>query len=292
MSDSKSPKILITGATGNIGTELTRYLSSRQVPFTAMIRSRKDAVLFADMPTATVIVGDFNDEKSLFAALTGIDRAFLLTNSSAEAEAQQCNFVKAASKAGVGHIVKLSQWAADVHSPVRFLRYHAVVENLIRESGMAYTFLRPNLFMQGLLGFRDTIIHQNKFFGAIGEAKISLVDTRDIAAVAAAALTGTGHENKIYNITGPEALSHQELADNLSKVLGRHIQFVDVPSEALLQMLLGVGFPQWQAEGLVEDYAHYKRGEAQAIADGVFEATGLLPRSFDLFAGDYAALFS
>lgn len=292
MSDSKLPKILITGATGNIGTELTRYLSSRQVPFTAMIRSRKDAVKFANMPAASVIVGDFNDEQSLSTALTGIDRAFLLTNSSAEAETQQRNFVEAASKAGVRHIVKLSQWAADVHSPVRFLRYHAVVENLIRESGMAYTFLRPNLFMQGLLGFRDTIIHQSRFFGAIGDAKISLVDTRDIAAVAAAALTGAGHENKIYNLTGPEALSHQELAAKLSNVLGRRIDFVDVPSEALLQMLLGVGFPEWQAAGLIEDYAHYKRGEAQEIGDGVVEATGILPESFDLFASDYAALFS
>lgn len=288
---SQLPRILITGATGNIGKELAKYLSEKGIPFRAMVRSIVGTKDLHVMPGVTIIEGDFNDKKSLEVALRGVENAFLLTNSSELAERQQCAFVEVAARAGVKHIVKLSQWAADVHSPVRFLRYHAVVEQLIRESGITYTFLRPNLFMQGLLGFRETIMHQGQFYGAVGDSKISLVDVRDIAEAAGEALTKAGHENKIYNLTGPEALSHYELAEKLSMAVGREVRFVDVSPDALREMLLGVGFPEWQAEGLVEDYAHYKAGEAAEIVSDVFEATGHRPRSFEEFVKDYATYF-
>lgn len=161
-----------------------------------------------------------------------------MTNSSEYAEAHQSRFVDAASRAGVKHIVKLSQWAAYADSPVRFLRYHAAVERKIEESGMAFTFLRPNLFMQGLLAFRETIVGQGQFFAAASYAKISAVDVRDIAAVAAAALTQDGHDGKTYDLTGPEALTHGEMAEKLSKAVGREIQYVDVPEEAMMGALL------------------------------------------------------
>ncbi|MCE6992011.1 SDR family oxidoreductase [Dyadobacter sp. CY323] len=291
MSDSKSPKILITGATGTIGMELVKYLSAKEIPFKAMVRSLEKASELTAISGAEVVLGDFNDTNSLENALNGIERVFLLTNSSEQAEEQQLRFVDAALKSGVTHIVKLSQWASEAHSPVRFLRYHAVVEQKIRESGMKFTFLRPNLFMQGLLGFKDLIKYQGQFFGAIGDAKISLIDTRDIAAAAGESLIDRKHENKTYNLTGPEALSHYEMADKLSLATGKNILFVDVPSDALRETLIHAGFPEWQADGLVEDYAHYKRGEAAEIAKGVFESTGAEPRSFDAFATDYATLF-
>jgi len=175
---------------------------------------------------------------------------------------------------------------------VRFLRYHAAVERKMLESGLAYTFLRPNLFMQGLLAFRETITGLGKFFAAAGDAKISAVDVRDIAAVAVAALSEEGHEGKTYNLTGPEALSHGEMAEKLSGVLGRRIDFVDIPPEAMRETLISVGLPVWQADGLIEDYAHYSRGEASEVATGVQDATGKSPRSFDDFARDYANAFS
>ncbi|NIJ52820.1 SDR family oxidoreductase [Dyadobacter arcticus] len=291
MSDSKSPKILITGATGNIGKELIKYLSAKKIPFKAMVRSLDNTAEIKAVPFAEVVKGDFDDKVSLVNALSGIEHAFLLTSSSAKAGEQQMRFVDEAVKSGVRHIVKLSQWAADENSTVRFLRYHAIVENHIRESGIHFTFLRPNLFMQGLLGFRDSIRFHGQFFGAIGDAKISLVDTRDIAAAAGESLIDPKHENKTYDLTGPEALSHHELAEKLSGAIGNEIQFVDIPSDALREMLLQVGFPQWQADGLVEDYAHYKRGEAAVVTSGVLDATGFAPRSFDNFAQDHAQLF-
>lgn len=289
---SQTPKILITGATGNIGTELTRYLSAKGISFRAMVRSVDKVKDLSGIPGAELIEGDFNDPKSIERALDGIEKAFLLTNSSEQAEKQQSTFVEIATRTGLKHIVKLSQWAAEVDSPVRFLRYHAVVENLIKESGMTYTFLRPNLFMQGLLGFRDTITKQNQFFGAIAEAKISMIDIRDIAAVAGEALTKQGHERKIYNLTGAESLTHAEIAMKLSAAIGRKIEFIDISPETLKNILLSIGFPIWQAEGLVEDYAHYKLGEASEVQSGVQDATGKEPRSFDSFAKDYANLFN
>ncbi len=291
MIKSTIPTILITGTTGNIGRELTKQLLAQKVPFRAMVRSTEKFETFSKMEGVELVVGDFNDASTVANALKGIERAFLLTNSSEQAETQQLTFVEEASRAEVKQIVKLSQWAADVDSPVRFLRYHAVVENKIKESGIAYTFLRPNLFMQGLLAFRETIVDRDKFFAAVGDAKISIVDVRDIAAVAAAALTEDGHAGKIYNITGPEALSHQEMAEKLSVALNRQIQFVDISPGSMREALASVGFPNWQVDGLIEDYAHYHRGEALTITDDIKDATGKPPHSFEEFARDYAPEF-
>jgi uncharacterized protein YbjT (DUF2867 family) len=292
MTKSSTPTILITGATGNIGRELTKRLFAQNIPFRAMVRASKSAEELSGLQGAELVHGDFNEAHSISDELEGVDRAFLLTNSSEQAEAQQVAFVDAAKHAGVKHIVKLSQWAANADSPVRFLRYHAVVERKLEESGMAFTFLRPNLFMQGLLAFRETIVGQGKFFAAAADAKISAVDVRDIAAVAAAALTQNGHEGKTYDVTGPQALTHREMAEKLSKAVGQDIQYVDVPEEAMMGALLNVGLPRWQVDGLIEDYAHYRRGEASTIATGVQDATGARPRSFDDFARDYAQAFS
>ena len=283
--------ILVTGATGNNGSEIVKMLAAQNIPVRAMVRDRSRAGAIA-LPSVEVVEGDFDRPETLLNALSGVDRAFLLTNSSEHAEAQQLAFVEAAKQSRVAHIVKLSQFAAAADSPVRFLRYHAAVEAAIQSSGMAYTFLRPNLFMQGLLSFKSTISAQNAFYAAIGEAKVSMIDVRDIADAATAALTGTGHEGKIYDLTGPQAVSHSEAAHYLSNALGRKITFVDIPPEKMLETLLSIHFPAWQAEGLLEDYAHYRRGEASVVASGVQDATGKAPRSFETFAHDYAPMFN
>jgi len=288
----KQATILITGATGHIGTTLAKQLSAQGVPFRALVRrADNNAHPIAALPGAEIVTGDFNDPASLTRALAGIEKAFLLTNSSEHAEQLQFNFVEAAQQSGLPHIVKLSQLHAHATSPVRFLRYHAVIETEIRNAGMAWTFLRPNLFMQGLLGFRETIAQQGKFFATAGDASISVADTRDIAAIAAAALTTAGHEGRTYDITGPQSLTHTQLAAELSAALGKPIHYIDVTAEQLLPALLHAGFPTWQAEGLIEDYAHYARGEAAAVSTAVPDVTGKPARSFAAFAKEYAPLF-
>ena len=146
--------------------------------------------------------------------------------------------------------------------------------------------------MQGFLGFRQSILAQGKFFAAAGDARISAIDVRDIAAVAAVALTERGHDGRTYDLTGPEALTHAEMAARLSEAPGRRVEFVDVSPDAMQGALIGVGLPAWQVEGLLEDYAHYRRGEASAVASAVQDVTGQAPRRFADFARDYAPAFS
>jgi uncharacterized protein YbjT (DUF2867 family) len=283
--------ILITGATGNVGTQLVKKLAAANVPFKALVRSGDRNEYLASVPQAEVITADLADGAAVGKALQGIEKAFLLTNSSEQAETLQLDFAAAAHAAGVRHIVKLSQFAAAEHSPVRFLRYHARVENRIGELGMAYTFLRPNLYMQGLLAFKDYIKNDGQFYAAVGNAAISAVDVRDIAAVAACALTEAGHENKVYDITGGEAITHYQMAEIFTRVLGKPVKFTDVSPEQMEGAVRAAGFPEWQVGGLTEDYAHYARGEAAAVSTVVQEVTGRAPIGFEQFVRDYLALW-
>jgi uncharacterized protein YbjT (DUF2867 family) len=279
--------ILVTGVSGSNGSELIQRLSAADVPVRAMVRGRRTRAL----PGVEFVEADFDQPASLGRALEGVDRAFLVTNSSERVEEQQLGFVEAARKAGVKHLVYLSQLHASRNSPVRFLRYHAAVENAIAISGMEFTYLRPNLFMQGLLAFRAMIVAEGRFLAPMGEARVSLVDVRDIAAVAAAALTEKGHEGKTYDLTGPRALTHTEMADQLAETLGTPIAFADAPEAAMREMLRSWRMPEWQADGLIEDYGRYRRGEAADVSNAVREITGTAPRSFRDFARDYRRAF-
>ncbi|RYG70699.1 SDR family oxidoreductase [bacterium] len=282
---------LVTGANGSNGKELIELFVAQQVPVRAMVRSRAKAKEI-ELPGVEIVEGDFDKPETLRAALAGVKSAFLLTPSSERAQQQQIGFVALAKESGVRRIVNLSQLHAAADSPNRFLRYHAAVEAAIKAAGLEYTFLRPNLFMQALLNFKSTIAEKGEFYGAAGEGRVSIVDVRDIVEIAFAALTQPGHVGKHYDITGPEALTHAEMAAQLSEALGRSIRYVDVPGAALKEMVLGVGFPLWQADGLVEEYALYSEGEAAEVGSGVSEALGREARSFKDFARDYAGAFS
>jgi uncharacterized protein YbjT (DUF2867 family) len=282
--------ILVTGATGNTGSALLQQLAARGARVRALVRRKPDNARLGDT-SVTMVAGNFDDPRSLEAALEGVARAYLVTPSSPEAEAQQIRFAELAAAAGVRHLVKLSQLAADEGSPVRFLRYHAAVERRIRELGMGFTFLRPNLYFQGLLAFQSMIAKEGHFVAPVGEGRVSAVDVRDIAAVAAIVLTEQGHEGKTYTITGPTAVTHPEMASAIGEAIGRPVAFVDVPPQAFGGALRAAGIPAWQVDGLIEDYAHYARGEAAAISPHVREVTGVEPHDVRTFARDHARAF-
>jgi uncharacterized protein YbjT (DUF2867 family) len=281
--------ILVTGATGNTGRAIVDALVERRVPVRAMVRTAADR---GKLPAGIdVVVADFNETAAVAAALDGAERAYLVTPSSEQAEEQQKRFADLAAKAGTRQLVVLSQLGSEENSPVRFLRYHAAVEQHVRGLGIGYTFLRPNLYFQGLLAFAGSISTQGQFFAPIGDATVSAVDVRDIAAVAAVALTGTGHDSATYTLTGPEAITHSQIAAALTAALGRTVRFVDVPPEAFADSIREL-LPPWQVDGLVEDYAHYRRGEAAAVSPAIADITGTAPRSIGQFARDYAAAFA
>jgi uncharacterized protein YbjT (DUF2867 family) len=283
--------ILVTGAGGSNGSELTKRLSAKSASVRAMVRKSSSLESNA-LPGVEFVTADFDDLASVNRALEGVQSACLVTNSSQRTETQQLRFVETARAADLRHIVYLSQLHARKDSPVRFLRYHAVVEEAIAASGMTFTILRPNLYMQGLLEFRASIISEGRFFAAAGDSRVSIVDVRDIAAVAATALTESRHEGKTYDVTGPEALTHADMASQLSETLGRRISFVDLSEVAMRDALLSLGMPEWQIDGLIEDYAHYRRGEASVISTIVEDVTGFRPRSFLAFTRDYKQAFS
>ena len=131
---------------------------------------------------------------------------------------------------------------------------------------------------------------ESRFVAPIGDARVSAVDVRDIGEVAAAALTEDGHEGRTCTLTGPAALTHEEMADALSTAVGRPVAFVDTPPETFAAALAGV-LPPWQVDGLLEDYAHYRRGEAADVTDVVPRVTGHPARSFADFAVDHAGSF-
>ena len=156
---------------------------------------------------------------------------------------------------------------------------------------MTFTILRPNLYMQGLLLFKPLIAAHGKIAAPVADAAVSVVDVRDIAAVAVAALTEAGHENKSYDITGPEALTHGQMAEELTHALGKPVTYENISGEQMKDSLLSFHMPAWQAEGLVEDYAHYSRGEAATLSTAVEEVTGSKPRSFCTFSQDFRQAF-
>jgi uncharacterized protein YbjT (DUF2867 family) len=283
--------LLITGATDTVGSEVLTRLAAQGVRVRAVTRDLRKAAA-NPLPHVEFVQGDFEDPESMRKACSGVSRAFLLSNSTDRAEQQQIGFTRVAQQSGVRHIVKLSQLHADARSPGRFLRYHAAVEAAVRASGLTFTFLRPNLYMQGLLNFRQTIREKNAFFAAAGDARISAVDVRDLADIVVAALTSSRHDNRVYSLTGPEALTFGDMARQLSKAVGRRVTFVDVPPQAMRAALADLGLPDWQADGLLEEFAMYRRGEAAGAESGVRDALGRPPRSFDEFARDHAPMFA
>ena len=283
--------ILITGATGTVGSELLKKLSAMGADVRALTRDVRRAEA-SPVPRVQYVQGDFDDLDSLRRACAGVERAFLLTNSSEESERRQIDFVNVARESGVQWLVKLSQFRANPTAPARFLRYHAAVEAAVRASKMTFTLLRPNLYMQGMLNFAPSIQRNGSFYAAAGAALISAVDVRDVAEIAAGALTTSRHVNRTYTLTGPEALTFTDMAAQLSTAIGRPVTYVDVPPKEMLDALAGIGFPDWQAEGLLEEFAMYRRGEASVVESGMWQALGRCPRSFEQFARDYAHFFT
>lgn len=281
--------VLVTTATGQIGSALVPMLADRGVTVRAMAR-RVPAPGAVDA-RVDVVVADLDDPDSLRAALDGVDAVFLNTPSSARAAAQQIRAADLAAAAGVRRLVLLSQLAAAEDSPVRFLRWHAEVERHVQALPLEVVVLRPNLFMQGLLAIAPAVRRYGALGAPIGDARVSMIDTRDIAAVAATVLVDDGHTGAVYTLTGPAAVTHAEAAAAIAAATGDPVGFRDLSEDEFTGMLDGV-MPPWQVGGLVEDYAHYRRGEAAAVDPAVPDILGRPALDLRGFARDHRLAFS
>ena len=283
--------ILITGATGTIGSDLVEKLAAAKVGARALVRSRAKAERIEALGLETVI-GDFEQPDTLRAALDGVEKVFLLSAPEERQAELQSNLIQAARSAGVRHIVKLS--AIGVGSGLESIslgRLHRQTEEELERSGIAYTHLRPNGFMQNSFMFAQTIRTQDAFYAPLGDARVSYVDARDVSTVAFKTLTEEGHENQAYEITGPEALSYHDMAREFSSALGREVKYVEVPMEAARGAMLGMGMQQWLANALTELFNFYGEGRADKVTGIVRQVTGKEPITFSQFAKDYARAF-
>lgn len=282
--------ILVTGATGKTGVDVVRGLAIVGAGVRALVRDAAKAPALR-RPGVEVVVGDLGKPDSLQAALHGVDRVFLCSAADPRQVELQGNLVRAAKESGVQHVVKLSALGASLDSPVPFACWHAETEKQLISAGIPWTFLRPHYFMQNLLGLTTAIKAKGALSLPLKSAKFSLVDSRDVAAVAVETLTGAGHERKIYDVTGAEALSGADLAQKLAKATGKPIRYLDVsPGQAKTEML-AAGWPDWLATSMTALYGIFATGHAAAVSPIVEELTGYPPRTFDDWARENAAAF-
>lgn len=220
------PSIVLTGATGNTGQILADELARRGVPFAAMARSEKNRSRLAAAGIHAVH-GDFDDAPSMVRALEGASKAYLVCTPDHLLIPREVAFLRAAKKAGVRHVVKCSAYMAGTGSESQNLRSHGIVERELMESGMEYTILRPHGFMQTFtLMTWDLVEKAGVVTFPAGDGAMPLIDVRDVAAVAARALTEPGHTGKAYDLTGPEALTFHRIAQILGDVLGKPVTYV------------------------------------------------------------------
>jgi uncharacterized protein YbjT (DUF2867 family) len=283
--------ILITGATGTTGREIVGEL--RRVGAAgvrALVRDPARAAFVREAGFETV-AGDFDRPETLRAALEGVEHALLLTPPSPQTFEQQRAFIEAAAGAGVRRVVKYSAFGADADAPEGFGKWHGQAEEFLKSSGLAWTMLRPNFFMQNLLGQAGQIKAAGAIYQPVGDARASFVDVRDIAAVVARTLTGEGHEGQTYVLTGPEALSYHDVAAKLSEATGRGITYVPVSPEQFRAGALSAGLPEWLVSALERLNEIFAAGRAAEVSDAVRRVGRKEPNTFDQFARDHAGEF-
>lgn len=279
--------ILVTGASGNVGKEVLKQIAQTGIRVRATFQSPSSA---ASAPSGVEIaIMDYNKPETIRAALKGADRVFLVGPPTQKLPALERQAMDQIRQSGVRQVVKLSAMGG---REATFPGQHAESEDYIKNTGVAYTFLRPNGFMQNIVNYSATTINaQNAFYGCQGEGKVSHIDIRDIAAVAVKALTETGHEGKTCTLTGPAAISNAQVAQILSDDLGREIRYVDLPSQQFKQALLGAGLPEWSAEALVNLQEFYRAGKASDVTNDVERLLGRKATSFEQFSRDYRVAF-
>jgi uncharacterized protein YbjT (DUF2867 family) len=283
--------ILVTGATGTLGTEVTRLLSQWGVHVRAAAHTVEKAGKFKGLDVEVVEL-DYGRPETMERAFEGVDRLFLLTPMDSEMGVTTARLVDAAKRVGVRQIVKQSVMAAG-EVDATFMNWHREAELIVEGADIPFTHLRPNAFMQNFINYHgEGIRKEGAFRLPCGDGKVSFVDVGDIAKVAVQALVEPEkHKNSAYTITGPEALSHGEAARVLSNALKREIKYVDIPEDKAREAMGGAGMPQWQVEGLMELYGLFKAGSLSAVSPALREVTGEEPVRFEQFARDHAGSF-
>ena len=276
--------ILVIGGRSKVGAALVDELVGRGLPVRVLARAREGAPPFP--PEVETVVGDLGDPGSLCEAMGDVEKVFLLCGPTPEQVRLNRNAIDTAKAASVELLVRSSILGSNPSSPATFLRDHGACDAYLRDSGVPHVIVRPNMWLQNVVeNTIPSIGADGRFFQNAGDARISMVDTRDAAAVDAAALTGFGGNGDAYDVTGPEALSYYDIATKVSAARGETVTYMDAPDEAVRSVLVGSGMSQWIVGALIDLYRDVRRagtdGYPAALTDTVQLATGRPPRSLD-----------
>ena len=292
----------MTGATGTVGSEVVKQIVSKpaenSIRAAVHLKNKADRIRHFINKGVEIVELDYMKPDTITKALNNMDKLFLQTLPVPNVVDICSYIVKEAKKNDVNHIVKLSAMGADSQSGVTILRLHGEEENIIKDSGIPYTFLRPPAFMQNFITqFGQTIKTQNAFYVPAGDAKMSFVDVRDIAMIAANILMNSnGNENKqymnkAYEITGPEALTYSQVAEIISDEVGRKITYIDIAEDTAREGLKQIGMDDWSINIMIELFSTIRGGYGSETTEAVEDITGRRPISMTEFANDYAEVF-
>ena len=288
--------IVVTGATGQAGSEVARALAARGGRVRAFVRDPGTARRKLG-EGVELVAGDLADPRSVRAALDGADALFLSCADDPRRVGWETSAIDAAAAAGVRRVVKLSAVGAGTGSPVAFWDWHGQVEQHLRASGTGWVILRSSWYMSNLLAAAAQVAAEGRLYAPAGEARVAMIDPRDVAAAAAAVLTSPGlsspvHEGQTYLVTGPEAITFAQVSAGLSAATGSRVEFTDIPGEAAEQAMIGGGVPEFAAGQVVKIFAQLRQGADRQVTATVQALTGSAPRDFTCFARDHAHLFA
>jgi uncharacterized protein YbjT (DUF2867 family) len=278
-------KVLVTGATGRIGSRLVPRLAAHNgVAPRAFVRNAEKAAPLAAIG-AELALGSLEDPQALRAAMNGIDTLVLITGANPNAADQASAALAAAKRAGVRKIVRISVFKAAPDGPTDVTRQHGRTDPEIQSSGLTYIILRPPFFMQNLFfTAAHTIAGEGKLYFGTGDGKLGMIDVRDIVDCAMQSVVSDAYDNQVFTLTGPESISFHEIASRLTNILGRLVQYVPMPPEAVEQSVRAMGLGDWYARVMRDLCRAYSENWGDITTDTVARLTGHSPRSFDVFA--------
>ncbi|MBC5991980.1 SDR family oxidoreductase [Pontibacter cellulosilyticus] len=276
-------KILVIGGTGTVGSATVKELLARNAEVYVLTRDSEKAT---NMPEGVeTVVGNILDPKTVRSAFTGMDAVFMANPVSTTETSEGLFAVNGARLAGLKKIVYMSIHDYDKALHLPHFGSKLSIEEAIKQSGIPYTFLRPNNFYQNDIWFKDALLHQGVYIQPIGDVGISRVDVRDIAEAAAITLTTTGHEGKAINVVGPKALTGQDTANMWSEALGIPVSYFGNDMDAWENMMVQF-MPDWMVFDFRLMFEHFQKVGLKATPEDLEKLTALLghaPRSF----GDY-----
>jgi uncharacterized protein YbjT (DUF2867 family) len=271
---------------------LLNYLQTTDVDLRVLAHDESKAQSLKDRGIEDVVLGDFLKPETLMPALEDVSKVFLLTPISPQQVPQASNMIDAAKESGnEPRIVRLSVHQASHEAPARNSRQHAQIEDELASSGLPYTLLRPQSFMQNTLMAAPTVASEGKIYQPFKDGKLGMIDARDIAEVAAKVLTEEGHEGKVYTLTGPAAISFYEVAEVLSEVLGKEVSYINIPLDAAKKAMLSGGIPEWNVDTLIEYAKAHSEGYSDFTTEDFERLMGHPSTSYKEFASDFEQMF-